>query len=202
MEDSLTLEDRERIRAGIMEKYRKVAVGLEGSFKYPTGRAGLEGQSYDPRLLEALPESVLSTYCGVGNPFSLGPLEKEDTVLDVGCGAGVDSLLAATLVGPRGAVVGVDLTPEMIDRARRSLWETPLDNVTFEEASAEELPFPPGLFDVVISNGAMNLIPDKARALVEIFRVMKPGGRLMMADQVLTGEVPADTRTRIENWAR
>ncbi len=202
MDNTFTQEDRRRIKEGITDKYKKVAVSPEGNFRYPTGRAGLEGQRYNLRILKALPEKVQASYCGVGNPFSLGPVNKGEAVLDIGCGAGVDTLVAAMMVGPEGKAVGIDLTPEMLERARANLEKTPLGNVNFQEGSAEELPFAAGTFDVVISNGVFNLVPDKPKALSEIFRVLKPKGRLMMADQILVGEMAEDTRSMLESWAR
>jgi SAM-dependent methyltransferase len=202
MDSIFTLEDRNRIKEGITAKYGKVAVSPEGNFKYPTGRGGLEGQHYDPEILKVLPEEVLASYCGVGNPFSLGPIHKGETVLDVGCGAGVDTLVAAMMVGPEGKAVGIDLTSEMLDRARANLEKTSLGNVSFQEGSAEELPFADEIFDVVISNGVFNLVPDKPKALREIFRVLRPQGRLMMADQILAGEMEGDIRSMVESWAR
>lgn len=201
MEHMFTFEDRKRIKEGIGAKYRKVAATPEGSFNYPTGRAGLEGQDYEPKILKVLPDEVQASYCGVGNPFSLGPIHKGETVLDVGCGAGVDTLVAALLVGPEGKAVGIDLTPEMLDRARENLKKTSLSNVSFQEGSAEELPFESDAFDVAISNGVFNLVPDKPRALRELFRVLKPEGRLMLADQVLVGQLPAGTETMVQSWA-
>lgn len=197
----MTPEDRGKIKQGISEKYKKVAVSPEGSFKYPTGKAGLEVQHYDPEILEIIPEEVLASYCGVGNPFSLVQVQKGESVLDVGCGAGVDSIVAATMVGPDGRVVGADLIPEMLELARENLEKTSLGNVTFLEASAEELPFQDASFDVAISNGVFNLVPDKARALKEVGRVLKPGGRFVLADQVLKTSQPADTKSMVESWA-
>ncbi len=144
----------------------------------------------------------MASYCGVGNPFTLGPIHKGGAVLDIGCGGGIDTFFAALMVGPEGKAVGIDMIPEMLARARENLRDTPLTNVTFQEASAENLPFLDESFDVVISNGVFNLIPDKAKAVGEAFRVLKPGGRLMIADQVLTGEVPKETKTRVDNWAK
>jgi arsenite methyltransferase len=202
MDNTFTQEDRRRIKEGITDKYKKVAVSPEGNFKYPTGRAGLEGQHYIPEIVEALPEEIQASYCGVGNPFSLGPINKGEAVLDIGCGAGVDTFVAAMMVGPNGNAVGIDLTPEMLHRARANLQKTSLGNVNFQEGSAEELPFPDGTFDVVISNGVFNLVLDKPKALSEIFRILKLKGRLMMADQILAGEMAGDTRSMVESWAR
>ena len=201
MKSDFTAEDRKKIEEGIRGKYAKVAVNAEGLFSYPTGRAGLETLKYDPDILRSLPESALESFCGVGNPFSLGEIEQGESVLDIGCGGGVDTMAAAIMVRPTGRVVGVDMSSEMVERARENLSETHLANVSFQESSAEDLPFLDKDFDVVISSGVFNLIPDKRKALKEVFRVMKPGGRLMMADQVLTGYLSEDVKARIDNWA-
>ena len=124
------------------------------------------------------------------------------SVLDIGCGGGVDTLIAAMIVGPEGKVVGVDMTPEMLERAVKNLNETNLSNVTFEPASAENLPFPDESIDVAISNGVFNLIPDKVKALAEVYRVLKPSGRIMIADQILTGDLSEDAKDRVESWFR
>ena len=202
MEIKFNSDERKRIQQGIKEKYKVVAINPEGKFSYPTGRAGLEGQKYDPEILRALPEDVLASYCGVGNPLSLGSVNKGEAVLDIGCGAGMDTFAAAILVGPEGRVTGIDLIPEMLNRARTNLEKTSFKNVTFREGSAEELPFPNKTFEVVISNGVFNLIPDKAKALREVFRILKASGRFLLADQILMGDMPADTESMVENWAR
>jgi arsenite methyltransferase len=194
--------DRDKILKAIQQKYAKVAKSPEGLFKYPTGRAGLEALQYDAEWISGLPAAVINLYCGVGNPFSLGPISTGEGVLDIGCGAGVDTLIAAKMTGPAGRVCGVDSTPEMLARAEENLCRTDLQNVTFEKASAENLPFPNGEFDIVISNGAFNLIPNKAKALSEAHRVLKPGGHLMIADQILTGVLPAETAQIIKSWSQ
>jgi arsenite methyltransferase len=199
---NITAEDKNKIEEGIRQKYKKVAISPEGSFQYPTGKVGLKGQNYNPEILEKLPNDILASYCGVGNPFSLGTINAGEAALDIGCGAGVDTLIAATMVGEKGRVVGIDLIPEMLERAKENLQKISLNNVTFQKASAEDLPFPDASFDVVISNGVFNLIPDKGKALKEVLRVLKPFGRFMIADQVLTGKPPEDTRSMVENWAR
>lgn len=202
METTLTAEDRKQIEEGLQQKYAKVSINPEGLFRYPTGRAGLEALKYDPGIVRALPESAVTSYCGVGNPFTLGPIHKGEAVLDIGCGGGVDTFFAAVMVGLKGKAVGIDMIPEMLGRARKNLRQTNIKNATFQEATAEDLPFPDESFDVVISNGVFNLVPDKARGLAEVFRVLKPGGRLMIADQILNGKLPKETKTRVENWAR
>ena len=202
MENELTGQDKQRIEESIRGKYLKVAASPEGLFRYPTGRAGLEALDYDPDMVRSLPEPVAASYCGVGNPFTLGPIREGEAILDIGCGAGVDSIIAAKLAGPSGAVTGIDLVPEMLARASENARLAGVDNVTFQESSAEQLPFPDNSFDVVISNGVFNLVVDKVKALGEVFRVLKPGGRFMLADQVLAGELPKETKARVENWAR
>lgn len=201
MKYQFTAKDRERIRQAIQRKYTKVAGSPEGNFRYPVGRAGLEALKYDPEVLKVLPEAVMASYCGVGNPFVLGRINEGESVLDVGCGAGVDTLVAAMMVGPKGKAVGIDLVSDMLERAEQNLGKTGLQNVEFKECSAESLSFPDESFDVVISNGVINLVPDKARAVSEIFRVLKLDGRLMIADQILAGELPGDTKSIIEKWA-
>jgi len=202
MDAELTLQDQKRIEESIRGKYVKVAVSPEGLFRYPTGRAGLEALHYDPQTIKDLPESVAAAYCGVGNPFALGPVHPGEAILDIGCGAGVDSLIAARMVGPSGSVRGIDLVREMLNRAKENSKLVGAENVEFTEGSAEGLPFPDASFDAVVSNGVFNLVVDKVKALEEVMRVLKPGGRFMVADQVLAGELPKETKARVENWAR
>jgi SAM-dependent methyltransferase len=201
MERQISQEDLEQITAGIRQKYSRVADSPEGHFKYPTGRAGLEALKYDTTLTAKLPDEVAASYCGVGNPFSLGTIRRGDAVLDIGCGAGVDTILAAMMTGPEGKAVGVDIVPEMLQRAGANLTRMEdLRHVTFQAATGEHLPFPDGHFDVVISNGVINLIPDKDAAMREILRVLKVGGRLMVADQVMAGGTPKSHKDRLSNW--
>jgi ubiquinone/menaquinone biosynthesis C-methylase UbiE len=130
----------------------------------------------------------------------LGKINPGEQLLDIGCGAGVDSILAAKIVGPKGSVVGVDIVPEMIARAESNLQMMDLDNLNFQKVSGENLPFSDDTFDVVISNGVINLIPDKEAGMSEIIRVLKPAGRLMMADQIAAGSVQKDIKARLANW--
>ncbi len=200
MDSQITQEDLKKIEAGICEKYIHVAKSPEGQFTYPTGKKGLETLRYDKVLLDKLPASVADSYCGVGNPFSLGKINPGEQILDMGCGAGVDSILAGLMTGETGSVIGVDLVPEMLERAEANLRMTHLKNISFKKASGENLPFPKDSLDVVISNGAINLIPDKESTLAEILRVLKPGGRLMMADQVTAGAIQKDIKARVASW--
>lgn len=200
MDSHISNEDLKKIEAGIHEKYIKVAKSPEGQFQYPTGEKGLEALGYDNSLIDGLPTAVASYYCGVGNPFSLGTLKLGEQVLDVGCGAGIDTILAAIIVGPKGSATGIDIVPEMINRAATNLKLMDLDNVTFQLVSGEKLPFSNDSFDVVISNGVINLIPDKEAAVSEIIRVLKPEGRLMIADQIAVKSVQKDIKARFANW--
>ena len=202
MDAFLTGTDRKKIHKAIHKKYKKVAKNPTGLFKYPTGRAGLEALQYPSELINALPEAATDSYCGVGNPFALGPLNQGEAVLDIGCGSGVDAIFAAMMTGPAGKIAGIDVTPEMLNRAKENLAFTDLKNVTFEEAVADNLPFADQDFDAVISNGVFNLVPDKPKALSEVFRVLKPEGRLKIADQILIGELPKEKKQIIKSWSR
>jgi arsenite methyltransferase len=201
MDTSLTPTDKKKIEESIREKYGKVALSPKGLFRYPTGLEALKALGYDPDILQFLPQTVSASYCGVGNPFSLGPLGEGESVLDTGCGAGVDTIVAGVKVGSSGRAVGVDIVSEMLGKARENLAVSSLENVTFINSSAERLPFPDESFDVVISNGAFNLVVDKAQALGEAYRTLKPGGRLMIADQVLVGGQPGNKGSMVESWA-
>jgi SAM-dependent methyltransferase len=202
MQTKFTTQDKKWIQNTIRETYSKAANGPKDLFNYPTGHAGLAALKYDPELLRALPSDVAASYCGVGNPFTLGPINEGDVVLDVGCGAGVDTLISGMRTGPSGKVVGIDLTPAMLEKAKKNLSMTDLKNVRFEEGSVENLPFADEEFDVVTSNGALNLVPDKSRAFGEIYRVLKSKGRLMIADQILIGELPKEKKQIIKSWSR
>jgi SAM-dependent methyltransferase len=198
---AMGVKDRKKIEESLRKKYAQVANTPEGSFQYPTGEAGLKGLNYGSEIIKNLPQDVLASYCGVGNPFSIGLVNEGESLLDIGCGAGVDTLIAATMVGKEGWVVGIDLIPAMLKRAHENLRKTTFDNVSFQEASGEKIPFTEASFDVVISNGVFNLIPDKLNALREVFRVLKTSGRLMIADQILTIEPSDDIESQIDNWS-
>jgi arsenite methyltransferase len=197
---------RADVEGALRERFRRAAESPRGLFAYPTGPEGLAGLGYDASLLSRLPVVVLECFCGVGNPFSDGLPAPGERVLDVGCGAGVDALLAALLVGEAGRVEGLESTPEMLDRARRNAALAGLDNVAFRQGVAEALPYPDAAFDLVLSNGVFNLVPDKERALAEAYRVLRPGGRLRFADQILEAEqapaCPLPSARSAADWAR
>jgi arsenite methyltransferase len=201
MSRDLTEPEIHQIRQGIKEKYDKVAEqGPACCFRYLTGKEGLAQQGYPLELLGDFPEEILTAFCGVGNPFSLGPLFPGDAVLDIGCGAGVDSLVAGRMVGPAGRVVGIDVTVAMLAQARENQARLGLGQVIFQVGDATALPFPDNDFDAVISNGVLNLTLNKAQALEETHRVLKPGGRLMLADMVLVAALPPNRQDQIANW--
>ncbi len=196
------LTDREKtlIREKIRDKYAQAAVSPAGYFAYPTGVQGLQQLGYPEEWWRDFPPALLDSFCGVGNPFSLGPLFPGETVLDIGCGAGFDVAVAGQLVGAGGRAVGVDITPEMVIRAWELSATLPFRNVSFQVATSESLPFPPQFFDAITSNGSFNLVIDKDKAAREIFRVLKPGGRLLLADMVLVAPLPPDRADLVANW--
>ena len=196
----LSAQDKERIHTGIRDKYSKVAVSPEGQFKYPTGRTGLAQLRYDAAIVADLPEAVAGSFCGVGNPFSLGDIPSGSRVLDIGCGAGVDALVASKMVGSSGSVLGIDITPEMIRRAEASRKEIGADNVVFQLDRVQDLTGLDESFDVVTSNGALNLIPEKEEVIAAAFRLLKPGGWFFLADQFLVGPTSKDMKARIQSW--
>jgi len=201
-DETLTSSDRGKITRGIRGKYTRVARTPKGSFNYPTGVAGMTGLNYPDEAMKNLPDTVKSSFCGVGNPFSLGRVRPNEYVLDIGCGGGVDTLCSGILTGPGGKSVGVDSTPEMLDRAKINLEAASVTNTSFVQASAEDLPFEDSSFDVVISNGVLNLVIDKKSAFSEIIRVLKPCGRMMLADQVRKRDVQANREAMVNNWFR
>jgi arsenite methyltransferase len=188
------------LKREIKKTYASVSQEPEKDFIFPTGRAWAADLGYPPALLARVPDASADSFAGVANPFSLGPLEPGERVLDLGCGAGTDSLVAAQMVGPEGSVTGIDMTPEMLVKARASAAELGADNVEFVEAEAERLPFDDASFDVVISNGVIDLIPDKDAVFSELFRVPKPGGRIQVADVTIQTPVSEEGRRNIDLW--
>jgi arsenite methyltransferase len=195
-------DDKERIRAAIKKKYSSVSASAEGYFKYPVGKAGAILLGYDPAILEDIPAEMLRSFCGVGNPFAIDRVEEGSIILDIGCGAGIDLLIASQLAGPSGKVVGVDLTKEMVDKARANLKSMQIKDYEIHQISSERLPFEDDTFDVVISNGVINLSPDKPHIFAEIYRVLKKGGRLQFADIILEKELPTHLTASVESWSQ
>jgi arsenite methyltransferase len=191
--------DVELLKSEIKKTYASVSEAPENDFIFPTGRAWAEDLSY-PDELANVPEFAVESFAGVANPWALGRLSAGERVLDLGSGAGTDSLIAAQMVGERGHVTGVDMTPEMLAKARAAASGMEARNVEFVEAEAEQLPFPDASFDVVISNGVIDLIPDKDAVFGELYRVLAPGGRLQIADVTIQNPVSAEGRRNIDLW--
>jgi SAM-dependent methyltransferase len=194
------LVDPEALREEVRHKYRDVAVDPGGSFHFHTGRPLASRLGYDAADVDALPDRAVESFAGVGNPFSLRRLAPGERVADVGSGAGFDSFIAAAQVGPGGEVVGVDMTPEMLAKARHTAEALGLAHVEFRDGLAEALPVEDGWADVVISNGVINLCADKQAVFAEIFRVLRPGGRLQFADIANGRPVPAEALRDIDLW--
>jgi arsenite methyltransferase len=200
MDTTETPVDVDVLRSEIQETYTEVSTDPEKDFIFPTGRPWAEDLAYPQPELSHVPDATVESFAGVANPFSLGRIEPGRTVLDLGCGAGTDLLIAAQMVGPSGRVVGVDMTPTMLQRARHSAEALALANVELHESLIEDLPLPDASVDVVISNGVIDLVVDKDAVFSEIDRVLRPGGRLQVADVVIHTEVSEDARRRIDLW--
>jgi SAM-dependent methyltransferase len=192
--------DLHELRQAIQAEYADVALHPSKGFHFHTGRPLARLLGYDDAWLEGIPEGAIESLAGTGNPFSLGALRGGEHVVDMGCGAGIDSLIAARMVGSEGKVVGVDMTPAMLEKARRNAKEASLDNVSFREGYGEALPVYSGWADVVISNGVLNLFPNKLAGLQEMARVLKPGGRLQIGDILVQKAVPESAKRRIDLW--
>ncbi|MFH1217166.1 MAG: methyltransferase domain-containing protein [Pseudomonadota bacterium] len=199
---NLSPDDLEKIREAIRSKYRDVSLSAAGKFQYPTGREGAEQLGYDPAVIAAAPVGMLTSFCGVGNPFSLGDIKKGEYVLDFGCGAGFDMYVAARLVGKDGLVCGVDLTEAMVIRAKKNLQKEEINHVEIQLVNGESIPWQSSFFDVVISNGVINLSPGKEKCFAEIHRVLKPGGRIQFADVVLEKALPKHLTGSVEAWSQ
>jgi ubiquinone/menaquinone biosynthesis C-methylase UbiE len=192
--------DLETLRCAIQEEYETVARSPHQGFHFHTGRRLARILEYDDAWLKELPEAAVESFAGTGNPFSLGPIEPGERVVDIGCGAGIDSLIAAGMVGPSGRTVGVDMTRAMLDKAHASASALGLDHLEFREGYGEDLPVEDEWADVVISNGVLNLMPDKPAALGEMARVLRPGGRLQIADIMVSKPVGESAKRRIDLW--
>ena len=188
------------LRSAISTEYRDVALNAEEGFHFHTGRPLAKILGYDDGFVNTVPENSVNSFAGTGNPFSLGIIKPGEKVVDVGCGAGFDSFIAAHMVGNGGRVIGVDMTPEMLRKALGSAEAAGLSNVEFRKGVAEALPVEDNWADIVISNGVVNLCPDKLAVFREMYRVLKPGGRLQIADILVEKPVPEEAKQDIDLW--
>jgi arsenite methyltransferase len=192
--------DVDTLREQVREKYREVAVEPNAEYHFHTGRPLARKLGYDAAIVDALPDRAVESFAGVGNPFSIRMIEAGERVVDVGSGAGFDSFVAASLVGVEGRVVGIDMTPEMLDKSRSTAARLRFAHVEFREGFAEALPVEDGWADVVISNGVINLCADKRAVFAEIHRVLRPGGVLQFADIANGRPVPPEALRDIDLW--
>jgi len=188
------------LREEVKNKYRDVACNPSGEYHFHTGRAAAKRLGYDSAVVDAMPDAAVESFAGVANPFSLRPLEQGESVVDAGSGAGFDSFIAAHQIGPRGRVVGVDMLPEMLEKSRKTAELMGLKNLEFREGLLEEIPVEGGWADVVISNGVINLCADKKRVFSEIWRVLRPGGRLQFGDIANGQPIPESALRDIDLW--
>ena len=193
--------DRDELRRFIAEKYAEVATNPELGFHFHTGRPLAMMLGYPAALVDRLPRATVDSFAGPGNPFLFGDLQVGERVVDVGCGAGLDTLIAAEQVGATGLVVAIDMTAEMRKKTAASALALSLGNVDVREGFAEALPVEDGWADVVISNGVVNLCPDKRGVFAEMLRVLKPGGRIQIGDILVHKEVPQDSKDDIALWS-
>jgi arsenite methyltransferase len=200
MSDTTALVDLDRLRAEVQAKYREVADDPTGDYHFHTGRAHARRLGYPAWPLNQLPDEACAAFAGVANPFHWDHPQPGERVVDLGSGAGMDAFLAALWVGPTGQVIGVDMTPEMLARAQRLADQLGLGNVEFRHGVIEALPVEDGWADVVISNGVINLCPDKVGAYREVHRVLKPGGRMRVADICVERPVPEGALRDIDLW--
>jgi arsenite methyltransferase len=192
----------QEIRRAIRDKYAAVSISAEGKFEYPTGRDGATALGYDPTVIESAPARFFESSCPVGNPFSLGKINPGSAILDFGCGAGFDLFVARKLVGENGRLCGIDLTDEMAQQARENLAFAGVTNCEIKTVDEDAIPYDDCTFDVVISNGVINLSPCKQTVFREIHRVLRPGGKLQFADMVMETELPAGLSNSAEAWSQ
>lgn len=192
--------NRDDLRKAISAEYEEVAKHPDKGFHFHTGRRLARIVGYKDEWLEGIAESAIESFAGTGNPFSIGEISPGERVVDIGCGAGIDSLIAAKKVGPEGQVIGVDMTEAMLSKARKAGEEAGFNQLEFRQGHMEELPVPDGWADVVISNGVLNLTPDKKGTFREIARVLKRTGRIQIGDIVVQRKVPGGAKQKIDLW--
>jgi arsenite methyltransferase len=192
--------DVDLLRSEIRQTYTDVSTDQEREFIFPTGRSWAQELGYPEPELARVPDAIVESFAGVANHWLLGDVEPGAVVLDLGCGAGTDLLIAAQEAGPAGRAIGIDMTPAMLERAAAGAQQMGLTNVELHESLIEALPLEDASVDVVISNGVIDLVPDKEAVFAEIDRVLRPGGRLQFADVVIHTEVSEDARERIDLW--
>jgi arsenite methyltransferase len=192
--------DAEELREEVRIKYREVATAPDATYHFHTGRVAAKRLGYDMALVDSLPERAVESFAGVGNPFELRALRADERVVDAGSGAGFDSFVATRQVGDAGSVVGIDMTPEMLDKSSTTAEMLGLANVEFRKGLLEAMPVEDGWADVVISNGVINLCPDKRATFAEIRRVLRPGGYLQFADIANGRPVPPEALRDIDLW--
>jgi SAM-dependent methyltransferase len=198
--DAETRVDPGALCEQIKDKYREVAVEPDKEFHFHTGRPAAARLGYDPAMVDPMPDAAVESFAGVANPFSLAQITAGEKIVDAGSGAGFDSFIAAAKTGPSGAVIGIDMTAEMLAKSRTSAAAMGLSNVEFREGLLEDMPIEEGWADVVISNGVFNLCADKQQAFSEVFRILRPGGRLQFADIANGAPVPEGALNDIDLW--
>ena len=192
----------DEIKSAVAERYGQVATAPEQKFNFPVGRKFAESVGYDAELLDRLPAGMWESFTGAGNPQPFVDAEPGESVLDLGCGAGLDLFLYAQKVGPTGRLYGLDLAEPMLEKARTNLRTLGVDNVQWLHAPADAIPLPDNSVDLVTANGIYNLSPDKDRVMREVARVLRPGGRTIFAEIVLSSELPQEARRELNDWFR
>lgn len=201
MSITTTKLDKREVEQAVRGMYEEVAAFPDREFHFPTGRKSCLNLGYPAEELDAIPDTAVQSFAGVGYPFLADNIKPGDTIVDVGSGSGVDVLIAALKTGSGGQVLGIDMTPAMIRKARENIKRTEIENIRIIEGEAVDIPLDNAVADVVTSNGVINLVPDKKRAFEEIFRILKPHGRIQISDIVLSKPVSEKSKANAQLWA-